>query len=638
MNVLYTCLLGLAFASIQLLIGGTRQVFALPAYGILAVAALLSLADLRRSKLPPNGWCLSSAALFGGWIVVRACFSPVVYLARADAFMVLAALIVYLLTACYFTDPRRRLWVLGVWVLLAGGNLVLGARQFAGDDKTTVFGLLRPAQYAGRASGYYICPDHLAGFLEIVICLCLAVVVWSRTRAGVKILCGYAALCCLAGMLLTGSRGGFLSLGCGLLVFTLLTLWRVRIAAPERLGRSIATVIVFAMLLTAGAGVALSHSRVLEQRARQLVNREDIRFRIWPAAVEEFKESPAVGTGSGTFLYYGRRFRDPQIQRDPERVHNDYLHLLAEYGLVGAAGLLFFLGAHLRAGGRTFAALCRRSAGQGAGEGSNAVAWNIGALAAVTCLAAHSVVDFNLHIPVNTLVLAFVFGTLANPGRSTDGAGGNETNSGRFRGIDLLPRLALPGLGVVLLAWGLPRLPGEYYAEQARVALRDGHDAAALGLALKGVEREHANPFLYNYLGQARARLAGNGPDTLIARSFREAAAQAFVQATRLAPQDSMFQARLGEVYARLNDFAAAEKTFDQARYWDPNSAWALTYYGFYLQQVGRYPQARMAFERATALGGNAFASTILQEISPPVGSPGEAVPLPRRVDEPEMN
>ena len=55
LNVLYAVLLGIAFTIIELLIGGTRLLFSLPAYGVLALIALLSLIDLRRPKLPPDG-------------------------------------------------------------------------------------------------------------------------------------------------------------------------------------------------------------------------------------------------------------------------------------------------------------------------------------------------------------------------------------------------------------------------------------------------------------------------------------------------------------------------------------------------------------------------------------------------------
>ena len=612
MNILYASLLCASLALIQVLVGGTRLLFALPAYAILAVAALCSVIDLRRPKLSPNGWCLCSSALFFGYVLVRAALSPVVYLAWEDAFMVLAALIVYLLTACYLTDPRRRLWVLGGVLVLAACNLVIGVRQFAGDDHTTVLGFLRSAQYAGRASGFYICPDHLAGFLEMTICLGLSMAVWSRTRAWVKVLFGYMALCCLAGLLLTGSRGGYLSMAVGLFVFVVLALQRVRVTSPEKFGRALTGVAVAIIIAALGLGVIFSHNRLLGERTSQLVNTGDIRLHIWPAALREFQQNPAFGTGSSTFLYYGRRFRDPLVQTDPIRTHCDYLQLLGEYGAVGAVGLLFFLGTHLGWGWLTFRRWCRRSAGQGGGGGSNAVAWNIGALAAAACLVAHSAVDFNLHIPVNTLVLAFVFGVLANPGRSLDPTGEQVA---RFRSVDLLPRLALPVLALVILIWGMPKLPGENDAEKARIALRDHHDALALVDALQGTEREHTNPSLYSYLGQARLNLAGPGPDTPGARSFREAAAEAFTEAVRLAPEDSNFLTGLGEAQARLNDFAAAAKTFQQALFWDPNSGRVWTCDGAYLQQRGRYAEAAAAFQHALALDGNADATRDLAQV-----------------------
>ncbi len=96
-------------------------------------------------------------------------------------------------------------------MVLAGGNLVVGARQFADGDSYMLFWFVRSEQYLGRASGFYICPDHLAGFLEVVGCLSLSMALWGRLRGWVKVLLGYGALMCLAGLLITGSRGGLLS-------------------------------------------------------------------------------------------------------------------------------------------------------------------------------------------------------------------------------------------------------------------------------------------------------------------------------------------------------------------------------------------------------------------------------------------
>ena len=145
--------------------------------------------------------------------------------------------------------------------------------------------------------------------------------------------------------------------------------------------------------------------------------------------------------------------------------------------------------------------------------------------------------------------------------------------------------------------------------------MRDKHSAAALNLARQGLEHEHQDPFLYGYLGEARLDLAGNGPDTPFARSFRESAAQAYTQAVALSPADSSLLVRLGEAYTRLGEFDAAGRTFAQALRWDPNSSYVLTYNGFYLQSCGKLDEAEMAYQRARSLHASASADRGIADI-----------------------
>ena len=65
-EILSAILLVVALVSIQALIGGTRLLFALPAYALLAAIALLALGSLRSAKSLPNQLCLWSAVLFFG--------------------------------------------------------------------------------------------------------------------------------------------------------------------------------------------------------------------------------------------------------------------------------------------------------------------------------------------------------------------------------------------------------------------------------------------------------------------------------------------------------------------------------------------------------------------------------------------
>ena len=65
-------------------------------------------------------------------------------------------------------------------------------------DSTRVWHVF--TQYRGRASGTYICPNHLGGFLELLLPLALAYTIAGRLKALTKIFLGYATLVILAGM------------------------------------------------------------------------------------------------------------------------------------------------------------------------------------------------------------------------------------------------------------------------------------------------------------------------------------------------------------------------------------------------------------------------------------------------------
>src|SRR5215204_1055168 len=94
-NYVYIGLLVVALVVIELLIGGTRLLFSLPSCGILALVSFISLYSFRRSQVPANVYCLGATALFGVYIVLRLIFSPVEYLARADLYILLGALMIY---------------------------------------------------------------------------------------------------------------------------------------------------------------------------------------------------------------------------------------------------------------------------------------------------------------------------------------------------------------------------------------------------------------------------------------------------------------------------------------------------------------------------------------------------------------
>ncbi|MEY2480794.1 MAG: hypothetical protein QOI04_1721 [Verrucomicrobiota bacterium] len=573
-------LLAAALALIQVLIGGTRLLFSLPSYGLLAVIALLSIFSLRRAKPHAPQICLASAALFFGYVLARAILSPVDYIARSDIYSVLGGLVLYFFVACIFTQAKRRMWVIFFLLTLALVHVLIGAIQFRNGNNFMLIPFLQRYNYERRASGFYVCPNHLAGLLEVLGIFALSMVCWSRWPTWAKLLIGYAAGVCYLGVALTGSRGGYLSAAMSLVVFGLLSLITLR-QASARLFWSFGVVALIAAVSIGAASVFLIHkSPYLTNRTQNAFDTAPVRIDLWRAAVEEWKVQPWIGTGSGTYLYYGRMFRTPRMQQDPINVHNDYLHLLAEYGLIGGALFVLFLAAHLHAGWKNFQRLGPKRVAVAHNLLSNGLALYLGALAAVAAYMVHSFVDFNLHIPANVLLLAFVFGVLANPGTQ------REIEPAVSMSI-LAWRACLPVIGAILIVQCVRLLPGEYYAERARVAQRNNHPEEAIAFATRGLRTERANPSLYQYLASAELTQCDSLDATARAACY-EKGIELFEKARELAPQDRTFLVPLAFTYDLVGRFAEAEWIYYEARRWDPRSTYLDESYKYHLIQWER--------------------------------------------------
>ncbi len=588
-EIVAAILLVTSFALTQALIGGMRLLFSLPAYGLLALVAFLSVFSLRRIKPLPDQLCLLGAAAFFSYVLIRALLSPVPYLARADIYSILGGLIVYLFVACVLVNTRARMAVAVFLLIFALAHVVVGAIQFREANNFMPISFLQRFDYGQRASGFYICPNHLAGLLEVVGLFGLSLVCWSRWPVWGKILVGYMAAICYAGLVLTGSRGGYLSGAGSLLVFAALSLLMLRHAGSELFRRVVIAGSLAAVVIAGSCFFFIHKSDYLSGRAGNVVDTTNIRLDFWQAALKQWRLQPVAGTGAGTYLFFGRQFRTDRVQIDPVEVHNDYLHLLAEYGILGAVGCAIFLAAHARRGWKSFQRLGPWRIAASGRLFSNALALNLAALCSVAAIAIHSAVDFNMHIPANVLLLAFVFGLLANPGIERNGAPERVSFS------TVSWRLALPALGVIVAIQCVRLLPGEYFSERSRTALRDFKPAESILFALRGLSYERQNPDLYNYLGRARLAQGYKMSDPAARHSFYQAALDAFWKGRALVPRDENFALELGLTYDALDRYSEAEWMFAEARALDPRSKSIKEAYKAHLDRW------RKAYSRPTA-------------------------------------
>lgn len=600
MSFLIPTLLTACLVLIQCLVGGTRLVFSFPAYALVAVAAVLSLVWVRRPGIKPSSACLISTLLLAGYVFCRAWVSPVPYLARTDAFMIAGGLLVYLLTALYIYESRSRLWIVAALLAVALMHIGVGLVQFKEQNGFMLFGFLR-GDNTPRASGMLISGNHLAGYLESIALLALSITVWSRCRLETKLITGALTALCYIGVILSGSRGGYLSTIGSLVVFGMLSVWVTGIYRRRNLSAFTVGTLVAGFLVLGFTGYLMVQSPMIHGRLQKIQGAtQDIRVYNWQATMDQARINPVWGTGAGTHLYYGRLFRRTQVQADPIHSHGDYLELLAEYGIVGELLALGFLATHLINGLRYVREITlRRLCNALTSARSDSLALVLGATAAVTALMAHSVVDFNMHIPANALVFAFLFGVLCNPGIGTPGI--DRLDDDPSRGT-LVLRGGLAVLGIAMLAGIAFRYNGEKWTEQSRVSLRNHDYPACIEQANLAIKADPSNPNPYFYQGEAlRLTALGMRIPSLRTVLFEKAIA-AYHISQRLFPQDENLLIRLGQALDGAWRLEEAQAAYLEAISWDPNHGIFYAYYAAHLQLAGQQEEANKYREAARRL------------------------------------
>ena len=597
MNILLAALLLACLVLIQCLAGGTRLIFALPSYALVATAAVVSLGGMRRPSIKPSTACLISTLLLAGYTFWRAWHSPVLYLARPDAFMIGGALLVYLLTSLYLTASGARLWVVAALLAVAAVHVSVGLIQFRDQTGFMLFGFLR-GESSWRASGMLISGNHLAGYLESLALLALSITLWSRLGVGLKMLTGYLTLFCYLGVLISGSRGGVLSSLVSLGVFGLLCIWIVNIYQPRSFVMFLSGTLAAGLVFLVVFGFVASNSSVIKSRLQNIERAsKDVRIYNWMATLDQYRQSPVWGTGAGTHLYYGRLYRRPQIQADPVHSHGDYLELLAEYGIVGELLAVVFLLTHLLHGLHIIRDLTlRRLCNAISTARSDSLALTLGSTTAVVALMAHSVVDFNMHIPGNALLFAFLFGMLGNPG--TD----KPRPTPWFSGTTLL-RAGLAVLGIAMLAGVVHKYKGEAWAEKARVSLRKLSYQTAVEQADRAIQADPSNFYPYLYKGEAYRIIALRMQIPPLRTAFFEKAAASFQKGLEQFPYDDNLMLKLGRSLDGAHRFNEAEEAYLNAIRWNPSFGYNYAHYAAHLELTNQLEASKKYREAAHQFG-----------------------------------
>lgn len=319
---------------------------------------------------------------------------------------------IFLLAATLTRHFGHRRWLM-IWPILGIAALEAGLglwQHFGGMGEQDQWGT-----YANH--------NHYAGFLEMSLPLAVMYPVavldhaqsrWHSSVARALVASGVWALALLmfSGIILSLSRMGFIATLSSLFVMGSLVLGTRQLGwvTASRSRRWVGIGMVASLVL---AGFVFLPPDRLIQRFAEFVSTDGLngglRTDLSAETIPLIRAYPIFGCGLGEYMTAFSKFKRSEMLLTVDFVHNDYLQLLAELGLLG-----FAIGAAL-----AFSIV--RMGLRGAMKSSDPEGryFAVSCVGALSTIALHSLADFNLYIPANAMLLAWIAGMAVGSREST---------------------------------------------------------------------------------------------------------------------------------------------------------------------------------------------------------------------------
>jgi hypothetical protein len=311
------------------------------------------------------------ALLFPGYTLIQFLTISVKPAATFDHFLRILGYTIVFLTIQRIAQQKP--WapiipLIAVTTLEASLGLI---RYFFGDDST-----------AG-AHGTYVNRNHFAGLLEMA--LPFAIIAATRMRIiWVSVGLIFTAIIC------SYSRGGFLATLFSLLLMALLLLGKKWSGKQKWLAMTALIISAFFIFIYLPPDSLFNRFAYASKEQIDTLGGRMTYLKNAPPMINKYA---SFGCGLGGFesAFYAVRYIFPSLQVD--LLHNDIVQGFIELGVVGYAIVVFLFLSAINAAIRTKQRLI-----------------GIACLGALAAILLHSLVDFNLYIPANALVLAWVCG------------------------------------------------------------------------------------------------------------------------------------------------------------------------------------------------------------------------------------
>jgi O-antigen ligase len=312
------------------------------------------------------------------------------------------ALFFILAASLTFFDSASRVRKMTSLITIFGFAFAFFAILQAVLSPTKIYGIYE-TEFA-QPFGSFVNRHNFAAYMEMTIAVPLGLIFAGAVQRDKRLI--YLTAIGLMGiaLLLSGSRGGLVSV-LAEVVFILILTNKSRgtgqIALKIGLAGLLIAVVVGGVILIGGES---SLTRFAETAASNDISTN--RTYIWKVTIEVIKNNFPLGAGIGAFASAYTPFDSMSGIERVEQAHNDYLQILADAGIVGLLLAGFFVYQLFRTGLKNIKTdnIFRRGVA-------------IGALAGCFAILVHSVFDFVLHTTAITVLFLTLVALVVVSGR-----------------------------------------------------------------------------------------------------------------------------------------------------------------------------------------------------------------------------
>lgn len=385
---------------------------------------IIPLPEILRQSISPQSVAMYQAAAAGQWQALSIDpYASLMYWLKSVAYGLLFVMVLILV------NSKLRLVMIGYALVLSGlFQAVYGSLLVMTGTAGLIFDVV---PYGGRATGSYVNPDHLAGYMEMVSAVGIGLLLattysksrphtWRHTLRNLisivlsqKLILRLVLVVLVIALVMTHSRMGNTGFFSSMLIAgaVLLLSYRKQEGSIKKMfthshTRSAVLLVTSLMLIDMFiVGSYFGVEKVVHRISNTTLASEEVRIDLNVLTPEIIKDYPVTGSGGGTFQSAYHPYQQEASSIHVIHAHEDYLELMSDTGMVGFAILGLIVLLSLSA---AIKALWTRRDPLTRGIG-------FAVLMAVSAILIHSTVDFNLQIPANaaTFVVILALGWIA---------------------------------------------------------------------------------------------------------------------------------------------------------------------------------------------------------------------------------